>query len=94
MLFSAGADFADGQMQYPKTQEFDEDSCDAFSPEQPGSQELHGSVPSPGEAKAMEVSSPLQNNLILVILNSRFEWNMKYCEDIIICDYQIIRIIM
>ncbi|XP_060795675.1 myocardin-related transcription factor B isoform X2 [Neoarius graeffei] len=56
----------DGQMQYPKTQEFDEDSGDAFSPEQPGSQESHGSVPSPGESKAMEASSPLPNNLIQV----------------------------
>ncbi|XP_026770787.3 myocardin-related transcription factor B [Pangasianodon hypophthalmus] len=54
----------DGQMHYPKTQEFDEDSCEAFSPEQPGSQESHGSVPSPGESKAMEASSPLPNNLI------------------------------
>ncbi|TSK14667.1 Myocardin-related transcription factor B [Bagarius yarrelli] len=54
----------DGQMHYPKTQEFDEDSGDAFSPEQPGSQESHGSVPSPGELKAMEASSPLPNNLI------------------------------
>ncbi|KAM9463267.1 myocardin-related transcription factor B isoform 2-T2 [Clarias gariepinus] len=54
----------DGQMHYPKTQEFDEDSGDAFSPEQPGSQESHGSVPSPGEAKAMEASSPLPNSLI------------------------------
>lgn len=67
MLLSAGLDFADGQMQYPKTQEFDEDSGDAFSPEQPGSQESHGSVPSPGESKAMEASSPLPNNLIQVI---------------------------
>ncbi|XP_017339021.1 myocardin-related transcription factor B isoform X1 [Ictalurus punctatus] len=54
----------DGQMHYPKTQEFDEDSSDAFSPEQPGSQESHGSVPSPGESKAMEASSPLPTNLI------------------------------
>ncbi|XP_046709872.1 myocardin-related transcription factor B isoform X1 [Silurus meridionalis] len=54
----------DGQMHYPKTQEFDEDSGDAFSPEQPGSQESHGSIPSPGESKAMETSSPLPNNLI------------------------------
>ncbi|KAF5906303.1 MKL/myocardin-like protein 2 isoform X2, partial [Clarias magur] len=54
----------DGQMHYPKTQEFDEDSGDAFSPEQPGSQESHGSAPSPGEAKAMEASSPLAISLI------------------------------
>ncbi|XP_026993453.2 myocardin-related transcription factor B isoform X1 [Tachysurus fulvidraco] len=54
----------DGQMHYPKTQEFDEDSGDAFSPEQPGSQESHGSVPSPGESKVIEASSPLPNNFI------------------------------
>ncbi|KAK3529701.1 hypothetical protein QTP70_033664 [Hemibagrus guttatus] len=54
----------DGQMHYPKTQEFDEDSGDAFSPEQPGSQESHGSVPSPGESKLIEASSPLPNNII------------------------------
>ncbi|XP_058261412.1 myocardin-related transcription factor B isoform X3 [Hemibagrus wyckioides] len=57
-------DFADGQMHYPKTQEFDEDSGDAFSPEQPGSQESHGSIPSPGESKLIEASSPLPNHLI------------------------------
>lgn len=73
MRLSAGVDFTDGQMHYPKTQEFDEDSGDAFSPEQPGSQESHGSVPSPGESKAMEASSPIPNNLILVILISCFE---------------------
>lgn len=69
MLLSAMVKFADGQMHYPKTQEFDEDSGDAFSPEQPGSQESHGSAPSPGESKAMEASSPLPNNFKLVIIN-------------------------
>ncbi|XP_036428982.1 myocardin-related transcription factor B isoform X3 [Colossoma macropomum] len=56
----------DGQMQYPKTlpDVFDEDSGDAFSPEQPGSQESHGSAASPGEPKAMEATSPLPNNLL------------------------------
>ncbi|XP_072524216.1 myocardin-related transcription factor B [Salminus brasiliensis] len=56
----------DGQMQYPRTlpDMFDEDSGDAFSPEQPGSQESHGSAASPGEPKAMEATSPLPNNLL------------------------------
>ncbi|KAG9267657.1 MKL/myocardin-like protein 2 isoform X2 [Astyanax mexicanus] len=55
----------DGQMQYPKTLDlFDEDSGDACSPEQPGSQESHGSAPSPGEPKAPEATSPLSNNLL------------------------------
>ncbi|XP_062859224.1 myocardin-related transcription factor B [Trichomycterus rosablanca] len=55
----------DGQMQFPKTMDmFDEDSGDAFSPEQPGSQESHGSAASPGEPKAMESTLPLPNNLI------------------------------
>lgn len=78
-------DLADGQMHYPKTQEFDEDSGDAFSPEQPGSQESHGSVPSPGESKVIEASSPLPNNFIQVILNSCFELNVNYCKDFSIC---------
>ncbi|XP_035389413.1 myocardin-related transcription factor B isoform X1 [Electrophorus electricus] len=54
----------DGQMQYPKTLDVDEDSGDAFSPEQPGSQESHGSAASPGEPKAPETPSPLPNNFI------------------------------
>ncbi|XP_030630063.1 myocardin-related transcription factor B [Chanos chanos] len=57
----------DGQMQYPKTLDvymFDEDSGDALSPEQPASQESQGSASSPGEARAMEVLSPLPNNLL------------------------------
>lgn len=85
VLLSAGSNWADGQMHYPKTQEFDEDSGDAFSPEQPGSQESHGSVPSPGEPKAMETFSPLPNNFIQVIPNNPcFERNMEYHEDLII----------
>ncbi|KAL0179656.1 hypothetical protein M9458_025098, partial [Cirrhinus mrigala] len=46
----------DGQMQYPRTLEelADEDSGDAFSPEQPASQESQGSAPSPGEVRAIE----------------------------------------
>ncbi|KAI4876487.1 hypothetical protein NFI96_010586 [Prochilodus magdalenae] len=56
----------DGQMQYPKTlpDMFDEDSGDAFSPEQPGSQESHGSAASPGDPKPVETTSPLTNNLL------------------------------
>uniref|UniRef100_A0A8C1F5F6 Myocardin related transcription factor Ba n=1 Tax=Cyprinus carpio carpio TaxID=630221 RepID=A0A8C1F5F6_CYPCA len=56
----------DGQMQYPKTLEelADEDSGDAFSPEQPASQESQGSVASPGEVRTIEESSPLPNNLL------------------------------
>ncbi|KAI2658530.1 Myocardin-related transcription factor B [Labeo rohita] len=56
----------DGQMQYPRTLEelADEDSGDAFSPEQPASQESQGSAPSPGEVRAIEESSPLPNNLL------------------------------
>ncbi|XP_066520591.1 myocardin-related transcription factor B [Hoplias malabaricus] len=56
----------DGQMQYPKTlpDMFDEDSSDAFSPEQPGSQESHGSAASPGELKVMEAISPQPNTLL------------------------------
>ncbi|XP_058649568.1 myocardin-related transcription factor B isoform X5 [Onychostoma macrolepis] len=56
----------DGQMQYPRTLEepADEDSGDAFSPEQPASQESQGSAASPGEVRAIEVSSPLPNNFL------------------------------
>uniref|UniRef100_A0A671LMW0 MKL/myocardin-like protein 2 n=1 Tax=Sinocyclocheilus anshuiensis TaxID=1608454 RepID=A0A671LMW0_9TELE len=56
----------DGQMQYPRTLEelADEDSGDAFSPEQPASQESQGSAASPGEVRAIEESSPLPNNLL------------------------------
>ncbi|XP_051529651.1 myocardin-related transcription factor B-like isoform X2 [Myxocyprinus asiaticus] len=57
----------DGQMQYPKTLEdypIDEDSGDALSPEQPGSQESQGSAASPGEARTIEETSPLPNNLL------------------------------
>ncbi|XP_051522676.1 myocardin-related transcription factor B-like isoform X2 [Myxocyprinus asiaticus] len=57
----------DGQMQYPKILEgypIDEDSGDALSPEQPGSQESQGSASSPGEARTIEVPSPLPNNLL------------------------------
>ncbi|KAK2885012.1 myocardin-related transcription factor B isoform X1 [Channa argus] len=45
-----------GQVNYPKV--FEEDSSDALSPEQPASQESQSSVPSPGEGKAPEMSSP------------------------------------
>uniref|UniRef100_A0A672PWZ0 Myocardin related transcription factor B n=1 Tax=Sinocyclocheilus grahami TaxID=75366 RepID=A0A672PWZ0_SINGR len=56
----------DGQMQYPRTLEelADEDSGDAFSPEQLASQESQGSAASPGEVRAIEESSPLPNNLL------------------------------
>ncbi|XP_073774518.1 myocardin-related transcription factor B isoform X4 [Danio rerio] len=56
----------DGQMQYPRTLEdlIDEDSGDAFSPEQPASQESQGSAASPAEVRTMEETSPLPNNLL------------------------------
>ncbi|XP_051968424.1 myocardin-related transcription factor B-like isoform X2 [Xyrauchen texanus] len=57
----------DGQMQYPKTLEdnpIDEDSGDALSPDQPGSQESQGSAASPGEARTIEETSPLPNILL------------------------------
>lgn len=47
-----------GQVNYPKV--LDEDSGDALSPEQPASQESQSSVPSPGEHKMLEMSSPGQ----------------------------------
>ncbi|XP_078096998.1 myocardin-related transcription factor B isoform X2 [Mustelus asterias] len=60
-----------GQVHYPKTLDtfsFDEDSSDALSPEQPGSQESQSSTPSPGEAKVTESSSssssPVPNTII------------------------------
>ncbi|XP_052426285.1 myocardin-related transcription factor B-like isoform X2 [Carassius gibelio] len=56
----------DGQMQYPRTleEQADEDSGDAFSPEQPASHESQGSAASPGEVRAIEESSPLPNNFL------------------------------
>uniref|UniRef100_A0A672JXR6 Myocardin related transcription factor B n=1 Tax=Sinocyclocheilus grahami TaxID=75366 RepID=A0A672JXR6_SINGR len=56
----------DGQMQYPRTLEelADEDSGDAFSPEQPASHGSQGSAASPGEVRAIEESSPLPNNFL------------------------------
>ncbi|XP_078415232.1 myocardin-related transcription factor B isoform X5 [Cetorhinus maximus] len=60
-----------GQVHYPKTLDtfsFDDDSCDALSPEQPGSQESQSSAPSPGETKVTESSSssssPVPNTVI------------------------------
>ncbi|XP_078274420.1 myocardin-related transcription factor B isoform X2 [Rhinoraja longicauda] len=59
-----------GQVHYPKTDTFsmDEDSSDALSPEQPGSQESQSSAPSPVEAKVNEPSSssssPVPNTII------------------------------
>ncbi|XP_016401596.1 MKL/myocardin-like protein 2 isoform X2 [Sinocyclocheilus rhinocerous] len=55
-----------GQMQYPRTLEelADEDSGDAFTPEQPASHESQGSAASPGEVRAIEESSPLPNNFL------------------------------
>ncbi|XP_052467171.1 myocardin-related transcription factor B isoform X1 [Carassius gibelio] len=66
----------DGQMQYPKTLEelADEDSGDAFSPEQPASQESQGSVASPGDVRTIEESSPLSNNLLQVVLPPPFHF--------------------
>lgn len=48
--------FPVGQVNYPKV--LDEDSSDAFSPEQPASQESQGSVPSPLEGRIPEAPSP------------------------------------
>ncbi|XP_029141298.1 myocardin-related transcription factor B [Protobothrops mucrosquamatus] len=51
-----------GQENYPQAADdfsFDEDSSDALSPDQPGSQESQGSTASPGEPKAKEVPSPV-----------------------------------
>ncbi|XP_016397969.1 MKL/myocardin-like protein 2 isoform X2 [Sinocyclocheilus rhinocerous] len=69
----------DGQMQYPRTLEelADEDSGDAFSPEQPASQESQGSAASPGEVRAIEESSPLPNNLLQVVLPPPFHFRDK-----------------
>lgn len=47
-----------GQVNYPKV--LDEDSGDAFSPEQPASQESQSSAPSPGDCKVLEMPSPSQ----------------------------------
>uniref|UniRef100_H3D5V8 Myocardin related transcription factor B n=1 Tax=Tetraodon nigroviridis TaxID=99883 RepID=H3D5V8_TETNG len=52
-----------GQVNYPKV--LDEDSSDALSPEQPASQESQSSVPSPGELKVLEMSSPGQASAAL-----------------------------
>lgn len=62
--------WVDGQMQYPRIldEPIDEDSGDAFSPEQPGSQESQGSAASPGEVRTIEESSPVPNNLLQVVL--------------------------
>lgn len=57
----------DGQMHYPKTLEdypIDEDSGDALSPEQPGSQESQGSAASPGHVRTMEEPPPLPNHFL------------------------------
>uniref|UniRef100_A0A8C2FGY1 Uncharacterized protein n=1 Tax=Cyprinus carpio TaxID=7962 RepID=A0A8C2FGY1_CYPCA len=64
---------------YPKTLEelADEDSGDAFSPEQPASQESQGSVASPGEVRTIEESSPLPNNLLQVVLPPPFHFRDK-----------------
>ncbi|XP_072124959.1 myocardin-related transcription factor B isoform X5 [Mobula birostris] len=60
-----------GQVHYPKTLDtfsFDEDSSDALSPEQPGSQESQSSAPSPVEPKVNDSpsssSSPVPNTII------------------------------
>uniref|UniRef100_A0A8C6XRZ9 Myocardin related transcription factor B n=1 Tax=Naja naja TaxID=35670 RepID=A0A8C6XRZ9_NAJNA len=51
-----------GQENYPQALDefsFDEDSSDALSPDQPGSQESPGSTASPGEPKTKETPSPV-----------------------------------
>uniref|UniRef100_H3ARI3 Myocardin related transcription factor B n=1 Tax=Latimeria chalumnae TaxID=7897 RepID=H3ARI3_LATCH len=58
-------DLTVGQVNYPKTlDEFDEDSSDALSPEQPASQESQSSAASPGEPKVNDSPSPLPNAMI------------------------------
>ncbi|XP_062382633.1 myocardin-related transcription factor B isoform X2 [Sardina pilchardus] len=49
----------DGQMPYPTTLEFEEDSSDALSPEQPASQESQCSAPSPADVRLPETPSPV-----------------------------------
>lgn len=74
--------FAVGQVHYPKTDttSFDDDSSDALSPEQPGSQESQSSAPSPVEPKVNELSSssssPVPNAVIQVSTPSS-SWGMK-----------------
>ncbi|XP_042638359.1 myocardin-related transcription factor B [Orycteropus afer afer] len=54
-----------GKEDYPPTQgdfSFDEDSSDALSPDQPASQESHGSAASPSEPKVSESPSPVTTN--------------------------------
>ncbi|XP_076997866.1 myocardin-related transcription factor B isoform X2 [Tamandua tetradactyla] len=54
-----------GKEDYPQTQgdfSFDEDSSDALSPDQPGSQESQGSAASPSEPKVSESPSPVTMN--------------------------------
>ncbi|XP_065500626.1 myocardin-related transcription factor B isoform X6 [Caloenas nicobarica] len=54
-----------GQENYPQALDdysFDEDSSDALSPEQPGSQESQGSAASPGEPKPSDSPSPVTPN--------------------------------
>lgn len=63
-----------GQVNYPKV--LDEDSGDALSPEQPASQESQSSVPSPGEHKVLEMSSPGQSSPAL--LSSRLQVRCRY----------------
>lgn len=60
-----------GEVNYQKTSDiynFDEDSSEALSPEDPASQESLCSVPSPREAKLPEISSASQtpvSNLVV-----------------------------
>ncbi|KAL2078171.1 hypothetical protein ACEWY4_025856 [Coilia grayii] len=54
----------DGQMQYPKTHDEDDDSGDALSPEQPASQESQSSAASPGDARLPETPSPIPSATI------------------------------
>ncbi|XP_056152848.1 myocardin-related transcription factor B [Lampris incognitus] len=53
----------EGQVNYPKV--LDEDSGDAFSPEQPASQESQNSAPSPSESRVPETPSPAPATLPL-----------------------------
>ncbi|XP_069766155.1 myocardin-related transcription factor A-like isoform X3 [Narcine bancroftii] len=62
---------------------FDEDSSDALSPEQPGSQESLGSLPSPPEARSVDLHHPLPTSptQYLVSLPTGTELKFKPVSD-------------
>ncbi len=72
-------------MEYPRILEepADEESGDAFSPEQPASQESQGSAASPGEIWAIEESSPFPNNFLQVFLPPPFHFRAHGAKKLI-----------